>query len=69
MFLPKRAAFVVDSLLRLDGLKLVCTPHLDPTKFALADAVSTILLDQVQHLFTQNCPNDYILLREEMLKS
>jgi len=69
MFLPKRAAFEVDSLLRLDELQSVFTPHLDPTEFALADDVSAILLDQVQYLFTQKGPNSYTILREQLLSS
>ncbi|NGZ11641.1 MAG: hypothetical protein CV088_20095 [Nitrospira sp. LK70] len=70
MFLPKRAGlFEVDSLLRLDELQSVFTAHLTPEKFTLADEVATILCDQVQYLFTQKGPNDYTLLREEMLRS
>lgn len=70
MFLPKKPGlFQVDSLLRLDELQSVFTPHLDPTQFALTDDVSTILRDQLQFLLTGKGPNDYTLLREEMLRS
>ena len=70
MFLPKRPGlFDVDSLLRLDELQSVFTAHLTPENFALLEDVATILRDQVQYLFTQKGPNDYTLLREEMLRS
>jgi hypothetical protein len=70
MFLPKKAGlFDVDSLLRLDELQSVFTPHLNPTKFALADDVSNILRDQIQFLLTGKGPNEYTLLREELLRS
>lgn len=70
MFLPKKVGlFEVDSLLRLDELQSVFTPHLNPTKFALGDGVVTVLRDQMQFLLTGLGPNQYTLLREELLRS
>lgn len=70
MFLPKKAGlFEVDSLLRLDELQSVFTPHLNPTKFALGDDAATVLRDQIQLLLTGQGPNQYTLLREELLRS
>jgi len=68
MFLPKRAGlFEVDSLLRLDELQSVFVPHLEPTKFALANEVEDILIEQVQFLFTRKGPNSYTELRQLIL--
>lgn len=65
MFLPQRPGlFPVDSLLRLDELQSVFTRHLNHTNFALNDEVAAILRDQLQYLFTQKGPNDYIELRQ-----
>jgi len=68
MFLPQRAGlFQVDSLLRLDELQSVFTPHLEPTKFALVDSIAEILRDQMQFLITKKGPNVYTELREMLL--
>ena len=70
MFLPKKAGlFEVDSMLRLDELQSVFTPHLNPTKHALSDGAITILREQIQFLLTRQGPNQYTLLREELLRS
>lgn len=65
MFLPQRPGlFPIDSLLRLDELQSVFTSHLDHTNFSLTDEVVAILRDQLQFLFTQKGPNEYIELRQ-----
>ncbi|MCA9423261.1 MAG: hypothetical protein KC592_19735 [Nitrospira sp.] len=69
MFLPKESGlFQVDSLLRLDELQSVFTPHLEPAEFAMTDDIATILRDQIQFLLTGKGPNEYTLLREELLR-
>jgi len=70
MFLPKNPGlFQVDSLLRFDELQSVFSPHLDPTAFSLGDEVIPILRDQIQFLLAGLGPNQFTLLREELLKS
>ncbi|MGD9851186.1 MAG: hypothetical protein AB7T38_07955 [Nitrospirales bacterium] len=69
MFLPRRAGlFQVDSLLRLDELQSVFTPHLESTPYALVNEVANILREQIQFLLTGEGPSDYTLLREELLR-
>jgi hypothetical protein len=68
LFLPKKAGVLeVDSMLRLDELQSVFTPHLHASQFALGDELSSILRDQVQFLMTQQGPNSYTELRELIL--
>jgi hypothetical protein len=68
MFLPERAGlFEVDSLLRLDELQSVFVAHLEPTKFALANEIESLLIDQMQFLLTQKGPNSYTELRQLIL--
>lgn len=70
MFLPKKAGlFTVDSLLRLDELQSVFTPHLEPFKFSLGDEVIATLREQLQFLLVGKGPSQYTQLREELLKS
>jgi hypothetical protein len=68
MFLPAQAGLLtVDSLLRLDELQSVFTPHLDPRQFALGDDVTGLLKHQLQFLITGAGPNQYTELREFLL--
>ncbi len=70
MFLPSMPGiFEVDSLLRLDEVQSVFTPHLEPKKFALSDEVAAILRQQIAFLLTGEAPADYAELRELLLKS
>jgi hypothetical protein len=67
MFLPKSAGLLeIDSLLRLDELQSVFTPHLDPTQFALGDSVARILKEQFKYLLTGAISHDYAYLREAL---
>lgn len=70
LFLPQKPGFLeVDSILRLDELQSVFTPHLQPLQLALGDDVCSMLKDQVQFLITERGPNSYTDLRELILKS
>jgi hypothetical protein len=70
LFLPKKPGVLdVDSILRLDELQSVFTPHLQASQVALGDELCAILKDQVQFLITQAGPNSYTELREMILKS
>jgi hypothetical protein len=65
LFLPKTAGYLeVDSMLRLDGLQSVFTPHLRPTQNALSGDVGSVLKDQLKFLITGEGPNSYTELRE-----
>jgi hypothetical protein len=67
-FLPKRPGVLeVDSILRLDELQSVFTPHLEPRQVALADEVAEVLKYQFQFLWTGFGPSDYTDLRELVL--
>lgn len=67
-FLPKRPGVLeVDSILRLDELQSVFTPHLDPHQVALADEVAQVLRYQFQFLWTGFGPSTYTELREFLL--
>jgi hypothetical protein len=69
MFLPKQAGLLdMDSLLRLDELQSVFTPHLDPTQHALCDDLARLLRDQFQFVVTQQGPNFYTEMREMILE-
>ena len=69
-FLPKKAGLLeVDSLLRLDELQSVFTPHLEPTQGALGDSISTVLMGQWRLLVAGVGPSEYTELRELLLKS
>jgi hypothetical protein len=68
-FLPQKAGlFEVDSLLRLDELQSVFTPHLEPSQFALSDPVTSILSGQWKYLAAGVGPSEYSELRELLLK-
>ncbi|HLI63852.1 MAG TPA: hypothetical protein VKV05_10655 [Terriglobales bacterium] len=70
LFLPQKAGiFEVDSLLRLDELQSVFTPHLEPTQFALGASVTSILVEQWRFLVAGIGPSEYTELRELLLKS
>jgi len=70
MFLPKKAGLLeVDSLLRLDELQSVFTPHLQATQDCLGDEVVSILRGQIAFLIAGVGPNDYTELRELLLSS
>lgn len=70
MFLPQKSGLLqVDSLLRLDEMQSVFTPHLVPLHFALSKDASDTLRDQLSFLLTGKGPNDYTQLRELILKS
>lgn len=74
MFLPKKPGlFEVDSLLRLDELQSVFTPHLTPKQHSLGDEVLPILRQQFQFLVTGDEKGDstreYRTLREWLLHS
>lgn len=70
MFLPQAAGlFEVDSLLRLDELQQVFTPHLEPTQFALNEETAAVLLGQWNFLTAGIGPSDYTELREFLLNS
>lgn len=70
MFLPRLAGiFEVDSLLRLDEVQSVFTPHLDARQFALADDVAIILRQQLNFLMTGEASAEYLELRELLLSN
>lgn len=69
LFLPQKAGlFDVDSLLRLDELQSVFTPHLEPSQFALSDSVTSILSGLWKFLVAGVGPSEYSELREMLLK-
>ncbi len=70
LFLPQKAGLLeVDSVLRLDELQSVFTPHLEPTQFALGDAVSSVLMEQWRFFIAGTGPSEYTEIRELILKS
>ena len=70
LFLPKKAGLLeVDSMLRMDELQSVFTPHLQAAQFALGEELCSVLKDQLQFLITERGPNGYTELREMILKS
>jgi hypothetical protein len=70
MFLPKKGGTIeVDSILRLDELQSVFTPHLEPTQCALGDGVNAVLMGQWRFLVAGIGPSEYTELRELILKS
>ncbi len=72
MFLPHQPGLLqVDSLLRLDELQSVFTPHLDPRQYALADEVAIILRQQIQFLIGGSTTGtaEYTELRELLLNN
>lgn len=70
MFLPRLPGiFEVDSLLRLDEVQSVFTPHLDARRFALSDDVTAILRQQLNFLMTGEISTEYAELRELLLGS
>jgi len=67
-FLPKQPGiFDVDSVLRLDELQSVFTPHLDPRQHSLGEGVTEILKFQFQFLWTGFGPSNYTEMRELVL--
>jgi hypothetical protein len=69
-FLPKQAGLLdVDSMLRLDELQSVFTPHLDPTQVALGDEMGKVLMGQWRLLVAGVGPSEYTQLRELLLKN
>lgn len=69
LFLPKRAAlFAVDSLLRLDEMQSVFTPHLEATQYRLSNAVLEVLRGQIQFLFAGVDPSPYTALRRLLME-
>jgi hypothetical protein len=70
MFLPERAGLLgVDSLLRLDELQSVFSPHLQATHYSLGDEAVQVLKGQLALLIAGVGPNEYTELRELMLSS
>ena len=70
MFLPKKPGLLeVDSLLRLDELQSVFTPHLEATQNALGDETTKVLRGQIAFLLLGMGPSDYTELRELLLNS
>jgi hypothetical protein len=70
LFLPKAPGVLeVDSMLRLDELQSVFTPHLQPAQTAFGAELSEILRDQLQFLIAGKGPNEYTRLREMILNS
>lgn len=69
-FLPKCAGLLdVDSMLRLDELQCVFTPHLDPRQFSIGNSTGEILMAQWQFLVGGIGPSEYTQLRELLLKN
>jgi len=69
-FLPQKPGLLdVDSLLRLDELQSVFTPHLEPTQYSLGDEALEVLRGQIQYLIAQTGPSKYTELRELLLNS
>jgi len=70
MFLPARVGLLdVDSLLRLDELQSVFTPHLEASQFSLGDEVAEILSGQLLYVIAQTGPTPYTELRQLLLGS
>jgi hypothetical protein len=70
LFMPKMGGVLdVDSILRLDELQSVFTPHLEPTQYALGDEVNAVLMGQWRFLVAGIGPSEYTTLRELILKS
>jgi hypothetical protein len=70
LFLPKKPGLLeVDSILRLDELQSVFTPHLQAFQVVLGDDLCSALKDQLHFLITEKGPNTYTELREIVLKS
>jgi hypothetical protein len=69
-FLPQKPGLLdVDSLLRLDELQSVFTPHLEPTQYSLGDEALEVLRGQIQYLIVQTGPSKYTELRELLLNT
>ncbi len=69
MFLPTTVGPLwVDSMLRLDELQSVFTPHLQPTQYSLGDEAIDILRGQFQYLISGAGPSTYTELRELLMK-
>ena len=69
MFLPTTVGpLLVDSMLRLDELQSVFTPHLQPTQYSLGDEAIDILRGQFQYLISGAGPSTYTELRELLMK-
>lgn len=69
IFLPQKAGLLkVDSLLRLDELQSVFTPHLDATQYSLGNDLTEILRGQIAYHLLGTGPSDYTELREMLLE-
>lgn len=69
MFLPRKTGLLhVDSLLRLDELQSVFTPHLDATRYSLGDDLTEILQGQIAYLLVGARESNYTELREMLLE-
>jgi len=70
MFLPQKPGLLeVDSLLRLDELQSVFTPHLEAKQYALGDDLADILRGQLAFLMLGTGPSNYTELREMLLNA
>jgi hypothetical protein len=70
MFLPRKPGLLeVDSLLRLDELQSVSTPHLEATQYALGDDLQEIVRGQIAYLLLRAGPSSYTDLRELLLNN
>lgn len=70
IFLPQKPGLLdVDSILRLDELQSVFTPHLEPTQYSLGDEAVRVMRAQIGFLATNKGPNEYTELRELLLHS
>jgi len=68
MFLPQRPGLLeIDSLLRLDELQSVFTPHLEATQYCLGEEASKVLRGQLAFLAAGVRLSDYTDLRELLL--
>jgi hypothetical protein len=68
MFLPQKPGLLdVDSLLRLDELQSVFTPHLEPTQYCLGEETLEVLRGQLAFLSADVRPSNYTELRELLL--
>jgi len=70
LYLPaKTGALEVESMLRLDEVQSVFTPHLEATQYALGEKVLDVLRGQLRLIFTDEYSGEYAELRELLLNS
>jgi hypothetical protein len=60
MFLPKGGAITVDSIARLDEIQSVSENQLDPTEYALSDAVCKVLRSQVGYFYSGLSEDEFV---------